>query len=94
LGILGIEIDKEIACLLPAQRVDAGVLVIAISVEDSTPDDTLLAGDIIHGVNRTPISTMAELRAACAKLKAEDLFVVQVERQGKLLYIAFDEASD
>ena len=34
---------------------------------------------------------MAELRAACAKLKAEDPFVVQVERQGKLIYIAFDD---
>ena len=94
LGILGIEIDKEMAGLLPAQRVDGGVLVIAISTEDSTPDDTLLPGDIIHGLNRTPISTMAELRAVCANLKAEDSFVVQVERQGKLLYVAFDAASN
>lgn len=91
LGILGIEIDKEVASLLPAPRIEGGVLVIAISTEDSTPDDTLLAGDIIHGLNRTPVSTMAELRAVCATLKPEESFVVQVERQGKLIYIAFDD---
>jgi len=92
LGILGIEIDGEIANLLAPLRKDKGVLVVAISSEDTTPDDRLLPGDIIHGLNKMPITTLAELKALCEKLKESDAVVVQVERQGKMIYIIFDES--
>jgi serine protease Do len=91
LGILGIEIDGEIATLLAPLRKDNGVLVVAIDSEDSSPDDRLLPGDIIHALNKMPITTLAELKAVCAKLKESDSIVVQVEREGKMIYITFDE---
>jgi serine protease Do len=93
LGILGIEIDAQIAGLLAPLRKDNGVLVVAIDSEDTTPDDRLLPGDIIHALNKMPITTLTELKAVCEKLKENDSIVVQVERQGKMIFITFDESA-
>ena len=57
---------------------------------DATVPDRFLPGDIIHGVNRTFILALADLRSAVANLKDGDPVVVQVERQGQLMLIAFE----
>jgi serine protease Do len=52
----------------------------------------LIAGDVIHALNRFPVITLADLKTACGKLKEGDPFVVQIEREGKMIYIDFEES--
>jgi len=50
----------------------------------------LQAGDIIHQVNTAAIDTVEALRAAVATLKTGDPVVLQVERDGGLIYVSFE----
>ena len=64
-------------------------MVAAVSEDASTPD-RFLPGDIIHAVNRSFVLRLADLRDAVAGLKGGDPVVVQIERQGQLMFIAFE----
>jgi serine protease Do len=91
LGILGIDIDQRIAAMLPKLRKPGGVVVAARSLKSSAfSDDGLLPGDVIHEVNRLSVASLAELRAAVARLRSGDPAVVQVERRGELLFLSLE----
>ena len=49
----------------------------------------LAPGDIIYAVNRTAVSNLAALRAAVDALKSGDAVVLQLERRGVLMLLAF-----
>jgi S1-C subfamily serine protease len=67
----------------------AGVLVTAkLSGSDVQPE--LVVGDVIRSVNGMPVSSVAELRAMLNGFKPGDAIALQVERNGKLMYVAFD----
>ena len=89
LDILGVDLPDELAAGQPRRRLDGGILVAAASGEATTPD-RFLPGDIIHAVNRTFVLRLVDLRDAVADLKDGDPVVVQIERQGQLMYIAFE----
>ncbi len=90
LGILGITVDGGVAQLLPRLRMKAGV-VVASMVEGAldSADGGLAAGDVVFGVNRTPVPSLADLRAAIDELQAGDPAVLHVERGGERLYLSF-----
>ena len=44
---------------------------------------------MIYAVNGKPIASVAELKAAAEGLKPNDATVLQIEREGGLMYIAF-----
>jgi serine protease Do len=90
LGILGLDLDERLAEALPAARVNSGV-VVASTVSDAidSREGRLAAGDIIFAVNRQPVAKVAELRAAVDGLKSGDPIVLQIERRGDLMYLAF-----
>ena len=89
LDLLCVDLDEEFKASRPHPRLDGGALVAAMSA-DATVPDRFLPGDIIHGVNRTFILALADLRSAVADLKDGDPVVVHVERQGQLMLIAFE----
>jgi serine protease Do len=89
LGILGVEITKEIAGELEGLRVETGVIV-AARAADATEETGLKAGDIIHAINGTKVETLNGLRAAVGKLKAGDAVALQIERDEILMYISFE----
>jgi serine protease Do len=89
LDILGVDLPNEPSSGQPRRRLDGGVLVAAVSGDATTPD-RFLPGDVIHAVNRTFVLSLADLRAAVADTKDGDPVVVQVERQGQLIFIAFE----
>jgi len=92
LGIIGIQITKDIAQLLPETRKPYGVIVAARSGEaEYAGQGGLKPGDIIYTVNTTPVSTLEALRGAVDSLKVADPLVLQVERDGKLLYLTLSE---
>ncbi len=90
LDILGIDIDANVATVLSRLRVESGVLVAAMTADAAPPGDRFQPGDVIHAVDRTPIASLAALRAAVANLKDGDPVVVQIEREGSLEYVAFE----
>lgn len=91
LGILGIDLDARVRGMLPKLRKQAGVLVAARSADSITLlGEGLRPGDVIYAVNRLPVSSLAELRAAVARLRTGDPVVVQVERQGELQYLVLE----
>ena len=90
LGILGLNLTPQIRQMLPAVRVAAGV-VVASTVAGATDsrDGGFAPGDIIYAVNRVPVSGLGELRALLDNLRIGDPVVVQLQRQGELMYLAF-----
>ena len=52
-------------------------------------DGQLAVADVIYAVNRTPVSGLAELRSVLDALKEGDPVVLQLERDGELMYLAF-----
>jgi len=90
LGILGVTVNPAIGQMLPGLRMKAGVVV--ASLANGTLDSRqggLAAGDIVFGVNRTPVPGLEDLRAAIDALKPGDPVVLHVERRGERLYLPF-----
>jgi S1-C subfamily serine protease len=85
LGILGIEITAKIAALLPDLRKPYGV-VVAARIAAVPSGAELQPGDVVHEVNGEPIATIAALREVLDKQEPDTPLVLQVERDGKLMY--------
>jgi serine protease Do len=89
LGIFGVQMDGTIAPMLLGLRVPSGVIVTARAPESRSADVPLAAGDVIHAINGTLVSTLDGLRSALDRLKRHSAVVLQIERAGKLMFIAF-----
>ena len=89
LGIVGVEIDPKLAATLPGLRVSSGVIV-AAKAADLSVDTSLTAGDVIHAINGVQIETVAALRASLDRLTSNTPVVLQIERDGRLMFVAFD----
>jgi serine protease Do len=86
LGILGIAIDKQIAQMLPDLRMPYG-LVVAARAAGSPYSTELNPGDVIHAVNGEPVTSITALRQVLDKIKATDPIVLQIERDGHLMFL-------
>ena len=75
---------------LRARSSDPGVLVAAMSADASPPANRFQPGDIIRNVNRATVRSVDELRRAVAGMQEGDPVAVQVERQGRLTFVAFE----
>jgi serine protease Do len=89
LGILGLEIDNQISKTFPELRRGSGVIVVARATT-AGPASGLQSGDVIHAVNGITVISLDGLRSAVDKLKPNDPVAMQIERQGKLMYLAFE----
>jgi S1-C subfamily serine protease len=90
LGILGVDLTPELRGQLGSLRLPSGVIVVGRAADLILPDTGLQAGDLIHQLNTTSIDSMDALRAAVRDLKTGDPVVLQVERDGGLLYLSFE----
>jgi serine protease Do len=90
LGILGVEIDKRLAPMLPDLRKQYGIVVAARAAESDDLDVDLKPGDVIYAINNEPTSTVAALTTALSQMKSGDAVVLQLERDGALMYVAFE----
>jgi serine protease Do len=88
LGIVGLEIGPKVAAMLPTLRLKGGVIVVARAA-DASVDTSLTAGDVIYAINGAPVATLETLRAALDQMKANSPVVLQIERQGKLMFVSF-----
>ena len=90
LGILGIDLDQNVAALVPGLRKGSGVLVAARGGDSAYVGDDLELGDVIHSANTTAVTDIASLRKVLDALKDTDPLVLQVEREGHLLYLTME----
>jgi S1-C subfamily serine protease len=85
-----VDLDQRMAELLPVLRVQFGVVVVStVAGAVDAREGGLDAGDVISAVNRTAVRDLAELRVALDGLKAGDPIVLQLERRGEMVYLAF-----
>jgi serine protease Do len=89
LGILGATLDPKLAAGLPLRSKSGVVVASAIASAFDSDDGSLAPGDVIHAVNGQWISDLVALRAAVDGVKVGAPVVLQVERRGTLLYLAF-----
>ena len=90
LGILAVSLDLEIAQMLPVSRVRSGVVVVStVAGAIDVRDGGLAPGDVILAVNRTPVNRLTDLRGTMDTLKTGDPVVLQLQRSGELMYLAF-----
>jgi serine protease Do len=91
LGILGVDIGDVGADLASALRVPSGVMVVGhTSDEPGNIDMDLSAGDTIHGVNGTPVTSVIDLRRLLDGLKPRSAVALQIERNGQFTFLAFE----
>jgi serine protease Do len=90
LGILGIDVDDYTAKMIPTIREKTGVIVAARAADAPFRDDTLMPGDVIHRVNQLPIRNVDDLRNVLRTLLSGDAAVCQVERNGKMQFVALE----
>ena len=90
LGILAIQLDEKLRALLPALRHDYGVVVAARSGNAPYEGQGFQPGDVIYELNNAPVVSLAMLKTLVKDLKSGDAVVFQVERNGKLRYVAVE----
>ena len=93
LGILAVDLDPQVALLVPRPlRARAGVVVAAGTATAAFSDDPLQAGDVIYAADGESVTGVASLRE---RLRAHDgrrPIVLQVERDGELRFVTVEAA--
>lgn len=90
LGILGVPLTPRVAATLPNLRSQSGLLVAStVAGALDSREGGLAPGDIIRGINNRPVAALADLQAVLGPLQAGDPVVLQIERDGGLIYLAF-----
>jgi serine protease Do len=89
LGVLGIDLDASLAAAIGGLRRPGGVLVAARAL-NAGAEYGLEVADVILAVNGTPIKSLAELRSTIGRLPDNAPCALQVQREGKLLFLSFE----
>ena len=93
LGIIAVTMDAGIRRVPYGRRSSDGVVVAGKYTGISSCENELEAGDIIHQVNGQPIHDAAALRETLLQVSASDPWILQVELEGHLQYIAINRQS-
>jgi len=88
LGILAVEIDKNIAAMIDDLRDPYGIIV-AARAAGAAAEVPLTTGDVIRSLNGQPMTTLDRLRAALKVSPSGAPIVLQIQREGKLQFVTF-----
>jgi serine protease Do len=89
LGILGVEIDQRIAAGAEGLRDPKTGIIVVARAAGGPGEVPLQPKDVIRRVNLQPVSTLQGLRAALAALTPGAPVTLQIQREGRLMYVAF-----
>jgi len=88
LGVLGYEIDTGFAAKASGLRDPYGIIVVARAAGGNT-EVPLQPRDVIRSVNNRQVSTLQALRDAVRALKPGTPVTLQIQREGRLMYVSF-----
>ena len=88
LGILGIEIDPRDVTAASGLRDPYGI-VVAARAAGARSEVPLQPRDVIRSLNNTKMYALNQLRTAVSELKPGAPVTLQVQREGRLMYVAF-----
>lgn len=88
LGVLGVEINREIAANAPGLRDPFGIIVVARTAGTAN-EVPIQPRDVIRAVNGRQIFTLQQLRDAIRALKPGSPVTLQLQREGRLMYTTF-----
>jgi serine protease Do len=89
LSIFVTDLDDRVKPLLPSNRSDSGIIVVAQTAGPNA-DAGLQTGDIIRAIDRTPLQSTSQFQAIVRDVRSGDPVVLQIERGGTLQYLAFE----
>jgi serine protease Do len=87
LGIVGLDVTKEVLKLIPELRRPAGVVVAARKTNAPYSGPLLQAGDVIYEINRHVVNGVDALRKQLSHMTSGQSVVLLIERNGVLMYI-------
>ena len=87
LGIIGLDINKDVLKLIPELRRPMGVVVAARKTNAPYSGPLLQAGDVIYELNRQVVDGVKTLRNVLDRAKSGQSLVLLVERNGHLMYV-------
>jgi serine protease Do len=90
LNVFVADLDGNVKPLLEDTRSESGVVVVAQLSGSNAMDSGLETGDIIRAVDRTALQSTSQFETLIHDLRPGDPVVLQVERKGKLQYLAFE----
>jgi serine protease Do len=88
LGVVGSPLKR--GPFEPYSKASPSGVVVTAKLSGSDMQPQLAVGDVIRSVNGVPINSVATLREKLNDFKPGDAIALQVERNGKLMYVAFD----
>jgi serine protease Do len=88
LGMIGVEIDRQIAASATGLRSPFGVIVVARAA-GATSDVPIQPRDVIRSVNNKGVTSLQGLREAIRALPPGSSVTLQIQREGKLMFVAF-----
>jgi serine protease Do len=88
LGILGVEVDERIAKAAAGLRDPYGIIVVARAA-GATTEVPLLPRDVVRSLNGRKLGTIQALREELKALLPGSPVTLQVQREGRLLYVSF-----
>ena len=90
LGVLALDLSPRVAAILPPLRRDKGVVVATVSAAAPfSQQGRLQAGDVIYSLNGKIVEQISDLNALASTIKPGTAAVLQIERQGTLMYLSF-----
>lgn len=89
LGVVGLDINREIAALVGGVRSVGGVVIAGRAGGDGQDSD-LRPGDVVLAVNGTPVRDVAHLRLLVDPLPRRTPVALQIQRASRLMFLAFE----
>ena len=90
LNIFVTDLNGSIRPWLRDTRSDSGIVVVAQTTGPSSVHTRLATGDIVRAIDGTPLESISQLQTMVRNFKPGDPVVLQIERNGKLQYLAFE----
>ena len=89
LGIMVENVTREIQGVMGLSS-DNGALVIEVTPGSSADNGGVQPGDVIHAINHVHVSKVTDLLNVMRGLDRDSTVLLAIERQGNMLYLAFD----